>query len=111
MEVTYMALRAEEMPPFEVLLLPQFSEAEQIVNDALEYSGINPDTAPVRYAAAEKAARYATYVALGITGHQPLRETAKKHLTGRQWRQRHREIDAIARFEAHADEARIRGEA
>lgn len=51
----------------EFKLLDDIVQAEHIVEDALLYSGINPNTAPVRYGAAEKAARYAVYVALGIT--------------------------------------------
>lgn len=51
----------------EFTLLDEIAQAEHIVEGALLYSGINPNTAPVRYSAAEKAARYAVYVALGIT--------------------------------------------
>lgn len=41
-------------------------QAAEIVEEAMAFSGINPDTAPVRYEAAQRAARYATFSALGL---------------------------------------------
>lgn len=101
-----MTTSERKVPPYEFFELDSFKQAEEVIADALAYSGIDSKTAPVRYAAAEKAAVYATYVAMGITGHIPLRQTAREYLD-ETWQPRLDEVDAISEFESQRDQLRL----
>lgn len=86
-----------------------FDHAEQIIDDAMNYSGINKLTAPVRWEAARRAAAYATYVALGITRDSELMLTAKNEVPedNKAWRSRLMSVDHISRFESRVSQSRI----
>ncbi len=90
-------------------LRESFEAADQIVDDALEFSGINRNTAPIRWEAARKAAMYATYVALGLTRDVALRQVTHKLASrgNRDWLARDMQMDHIGRFESRISQSRI----
>lgn len=90
-------------------LRQSFEAVEQIVDDAMAFSGINPETAPVRWESARKAATYATYVALGLTRDTATRQAVHELASGgdKEWLAREMQVDYIARFEGSISQSRI----
>lgn len=87
---------------FEYGFQQELAKAKGVIIEALEYSRVNPDTAPVRYAAVERGVKYAVYTTLGFTGMINLITPEYIGQVDRETQSAIREIRYIAQVESRA---------
>ncbi len=50
------------------IFIADLQQAQELIDEAMRYTGINQNTAPVRYESAKQGVKYAIYTSLGFTG-------------------------------------------
>ncbi len=94
----------------ELQFLKDLECADKLIAEAMDYSNISPNTAPVRYAAAEGCAKYVVSITLGLV--DVVNEISEEYIKAqdRPFSDRVIEIRRMNKFRKQVETREIKGE-